>query len=72
MKKLIFGSVIFCSGLLGSLSIWIMSIINPWSYNNLDGLAGFLMGTKSMYPFITFLGLIVWGFILMYRETFSK
>lgn len=70
MKKMIFGSTIFIGGLVGGLAIFITSFFKPWSYNNIEGLLGFLLGTKSLFLFILFIMMTFIGLFICYKEAY--
>ncbi len=54
LKKMIFGGLLFFGGLNGVIALMFASVFNPWEYNGIDGLIGFLLGTRNMFIFILF------------------
>ena len=72
MKKMLFGITIFISGLVGALAIFITSFFQPWSYNNIEGLLGFLLGTKSLLLFMLFIMMTFVGLFICYKEAYIR
>lgn len=44
--------VLLCIGLAGMLLFYILSRLFPWSYNGIEGLTGYLMGTETTFLFV--------------------
>lgn len=64
MKKMFLGAMLFFGGLIGIYMFIAMSIVHPWSYNNIVGLRGFLLGSKNYFFFVicctsTLLGILI-------------
>lgn len=70
MKKMFFGAMLFFSGFLGILSLWITSIFKPWSYNDITGFHGFLLGTGTMPLFILSCIICAIGLVVCSIEAF--
>ncbi|KYG90082.1 hypothetical protein MHH70_09570 [Metasolibacillus sp. FSL H7-0170] len=73
MKKMFFGSTILLCGTIGLISIIVLSVNNPWDYNGITGIYGFLLGSQTLWAFILFCLMFISGaFISFYEAYFSK
>ena len=73
MKKLFFGAILLLCGTIGIISIITLSIYNPWDYNGITGIYGFLLGSQTLWVFILFCLMFVSGiFISFYEAYLSK
>ena len=73
MKKLILGISIMAIGAIGTISMivaTILSPLNPWSYDDISGWYGCILGMDLLIPFIISiivaiigLAIAVWGVI---------
>jgi hypothetical protein len=59
MKKMILGGMLLFCGFTGTLVLLCISIFKPWSYNGIQGIEGFLLGThlKNVFVFYCIIGL---------------
>lgn len=72
MKKIIFGICVFLSGLLFLGFSFIYAIMNPGTYNGIDGLKGSLMVNDLLGPFITALIITVVGLAICGYEAYFR
>lgn len=75
MKKLILGIAIMAIGAISTISIivaTILSPLNPWSYNGIEGWYGCLLGMDLIMPFTISIIIAVIGLIIAVWGTFDK
>ncbi|MFJ7667557.1 hypothetical protein ACIQXI_10625 [Lysinibacillus sp. NPDC097195] len=73
MKKMLFGSILILCGTMGLISIIVLSVNNPWDYNGITGIYGFLLGSQTLWFFVLFCIMFILGtFISCYEAYFSK
>lgn len=60
-KKMVCGILLTIIGLVFSAFCFIYAVMNPWSYNGIEGLLGSLLGTNTLIPFIISLVVMVIG-----------
>ncbi len=70
LKKMLFGGMLFLAGLFGMLALFSLSVTNPWGYNDLDGLLGFLMATGSMWAYVIFVFFTLIGLGICFLEAY--
>lgn len=75
MKKMILGLTMMVTGFLCSTLIimaTVLSPLNPWSYNGIEGWYGCLLGMQLQLPLIFFVVLAIIGLIFCIIEAFRK
>ena len=72
MKRMVLGGLLFIVGALGVLALSIVAALNPWSYNGITGLRGFLLGSGSMFQFILFCVIGIAGIAICTYEAYIK
>lgn len=73
MKKMVFGAIILLCGTMGLISIIVLSVNHPWSYNDITGFYGFLLGSQTLWAFVLFSLMFLSGaFISFYEAYLSK
>lgn len=72
MKKFIFGCTVFIAGFIWLTILIVLSITNPYVYNDVNGFIGFLQGTRTGYIFLLSMMMIFWGLHLMIVESEYK
>lgn len=72
MKKMFFGSLLFFGGIIGIITFTVLSVIHPWDYNDITGLRGFLLGSKTMWIFILASVMSVIGIIICFYEAYIR
>ncbi|QNO13665.1 hypothetical protein HYG86_02225 [Alkalicella caledoniensis] len=72
MKKMFLGALLWLFGFLGINMLFILSIKNPWSYNDIHGFFGFLLGSGTLWYFIFFCLMTVLGFGICIHETYLR
>lgn len=72
MKKMFFGALLFLAGFSGVLTFVVLSVINPWSYNDIQGLLGFLLGSGTSFWFILCCIAGLCGIIICGVEAYGK
>ena len=73
MKKLFFGAIILLCETIGLTSILTLSVNQPWDYNGITGIYGFLLGSQTLWAFILFCSMFILGaFISFYEAYFIK
>lgn len=70
MKKMLFGVMLFLSGIIGMLVFIILSIVYPWDYNGTTGILGFLLGTETIWIFVSFCIMTIGGFVICLYEAY--
>lgn len=70
MKMFLLGMMLFITGFIGSLVFLIISILNPWKFNDTGRFAGFLLGTKMLIPFIIVIGMVLIGIYICVFEIY--
>ena len=70
--KLLCGLLLTLVGLVFSSFCFIYAVMNPWSYNGLDGLLGSFLGTNTLVPFIISTVVMCAGLILCFCVAFHK
>lgn len=71
MKKMILGIVLFVCGFFGAIGLTcasILSPLNPWDYNGIQGFYGFVLGMKLQLPFILCIIIMAVGLALSIIE----
>lgn len=72
MKKMIFGGLLFFGGLLGVISLVVMTAFQPWNYNGIMGLWGALLGTGTISAFILFAIMGLVGMTICVYEAYVR
>ncbi|NLZ38319.1 MAG: hypothetical protein GX893_01750 [Firmicutes bacterium] len=72
MKKLIFGALVFLSGIAGILVLLVLAVNNPWDYNGITGIRGFLQGSQTLWIFIIFIIMFIGGLAICFYEAYFK
>ena len=67
-----FGALLLLCGIIGVNTIVVLSIVRPWNYNGIDGLAGFLLGTNTKGIFCIFVLMSVIGIGITYFEAYLR
>lgn len=72
MKKMFFGALLLFCGIIGVNTIVVLSIVRPWTYNGIDGLAGFLLGTNTKGIFCAFVLMAIIGIGITFYEAYLR
>lgn len=72
MKRMFFGALLLLSGIIGMNVLVCLSIIQPWDYNGITGLIGFLLGTNTTWIFIVFLLMSFSGLGISFYEAYVR
>ena len=67
MKKMILGVTLFVSGLFGAIVLifsTVISPLNPWSYNGIEGWFGVVLGMQLQFPLIVCIAVAIIGLIV--------
>lgn len=72
MKKLFFSSMLFFSGIIIMLAIYITSIFDQWNYDGIEGFWGFVLGTNSLFLLLISSVFIIFGFYTSYKEAYKN
>ncbi|NLZ92969.1 MAG: hypothetical protein GX922_02960 [Firmicutes bacterium] len=72
MKRLIFGALVFLCGMAGILVLLVLAVNNPWDYNGITGILGFLLGSQTLFAFIIFIIMFTGGLAICFYEAYFK
>lgn len=72
MKKFVFGLIIFLLGAVVSVFNYIDAVLNPCSYNGIDGLQGALLGRGTLNFTIFFVIVMLIGLSICGFEAYKK
>lgn len=72
MKKMFFGGVLILSGIIGILVFVTLAIVHPWDYNEITGLLGFLLGSKTIWAFEIFCIMYIVGIAICFYEAYIR
>lgn len=72
MKRLIFGALVFLCGMTGILVLLVLAVNNPWDYNGITGILGFLLGSQTLFAFIIFIIMFTGGLAICFYEAYFK
>lgn len=68
MKKQIFSIVLFCWGMIGELTLLILSVQNPCNFNGIAGFKGFLLSYDlTLYNYF-FIFLLVISVLIYFSQ----
>ncbi|KXL53526.1 hypothetical protein CLNEO_07520 [Anaerotignum neopropionicum] len=74
MKKMILGMGLFVCGFLGVIALLTATVlcpIIPWSYNNIEGWLGVILGMQLQLPLIVFFATGVMGLVICVKEAYQ-
>jgi len=72
MKKMFFGALLTLCGVIWMVVLTALSITHPWDYNNITGLLGFLLGSKTLLAFILAVVIAAAGLYISYYEAYIR
>lgn len=75
MKKMIFGLALMVTGFVCTAMIImaiVLSPLNPYSYNGVEGWWGILLGMNLQLPFLFFICVSIVGFVICVIEAFVR
>lgn len=72
MKKMLFGALLAVCGVVWMVVLTTLSIVHPWSYNDITGLLGFLLGSKTLWAFILAAVIAAAGLYISYYEAYIR
>jgi len=75
MKKMILGITLFVSGFLGAIALIISTVLsplNPWNYNGVEGWLGAVLGMQLQVPLISSVVISVVGLVICIIESLVK
>ncbi len=74
VKKILCGALVALIGLAFSIVFLVYAMKHPWSYNDIEGLLGSLLGTKMFIPLIisliTMFSGVIYSFLCAYKESY--
>lgn len=71
-NKMLFGVLTTMIGLVVSAFSFIYAALNPWIWNDIDGLLGSLLGTHMLIPFIIGTIAMIAGLVICFKEAYRK
>lgn len=71
-NKMVFGALITIIGLVFSAFSFIYAAMNPWTWNDIDGLLGSFLGTHMLIPFIIGVIVMIAGLVICFKEAYRK
>ncbi len=71
-KKMICGILLTVIGLVFSFACFIIAVLHPWTYNDIGGLLGSLLGTDTLIPFVIALTVMILGLAICFWTAFRK
>lgn len=71
-NKMVFGALITIIGLVFSAFSFIYAAMNPWTWNDIDGLLGSFLGTHTLIPFIIGIIVMITGLVICFKEAYRK
>lgn len=71
-KKMVFGGLLAMVGLFYSGFFIIYAGLNPWSWNEIEGLLGSLLGNRLIIPFVISVLVMLTGIAICWKETYRK
>jgi len=72
VKKMFFGALLFMYGFIVKTLFAVLSFIHPWDYNNITGLRGFLLGTKTTWVFVLSCMMSIVGIVICFYEAYIR
>jgi len=75
MKKMILGITMFVSGFFGAIALIISTVLsplNPWNYNGIEGWRGVVLGMQLEFPLITSIVISIVGLALCISESLQN
>lgn len=70
MRKMVFGILLTLVGLVFSAASFLYAAMNPWEWNEIDGLLGSFLGTHMLIPFLLGMAVMILGLAICFREAY--
>lgn len=70
MRKMIFGSLLTAIGLVFSAISFLYAAMNPWEWNEIDGLLGSFLSTHMLISFVLGMAVMILGLVICFQEKY--
>jgi len=72
VKKMSFGALLLMCGIMGIITIYVLSTFHPWDYNGITGFRGYLLGSKTLWTFIVSCIMSAAGITICFYEAYIR